>query len=80
MTRTPAATPRNLRVEYWKLNNNYMHMKTLKTKNGYSSPECREMIIIPQARVLDGSNNMPSGGTLDEFERYDEDSNNPYFG
>lgn len=56
-----------------------MHMKTLKTKTGYSSPECLEMIIIPQARVLEGSN-QPSRGTLDAFDRYDEDSNNPYFG
>lgn len=70
--------PKRLRAEYWKLNNNHMHMKTLKTKTGYSSPECLEMIIIPQARVLEGSN-QPSRGTLDAFEKYD-DSTNPYFG
>lgn len=54
-------------------------MKTQKTMLDYSSPECLEMIIIPQARVLEGSNNRPSGGTLDAFKRYDEESY-PYFG
>ena len=55
-----------------------MHMKTNETKTGYSSPECLEMIIIPQARVLEGSNNKPSQGTLDAFEKYDDST--PYFG
>lgn len=70
--------PKSLRAEYWKLNNNHMHMKTNETKTGYSSPECLEMIIIPQARVLEGSNNKPSQGTLDAFEKYDDST--PYFG
>lgn len=52
-----------------------MTKKTLKS--GYSSPECREVNISPQAQLLQVISNPAV--TLDAFGIYD-DTTDPYFG
>ena len=46
-------------------------------KLGYSSPECREVSISPQAQLLQVISNPAV--TLDAFGIYD-DTTDPYFG
>ena len=48
-----------------------------QNKLGYSSPECREVSISPQAQLLQVISNPAV--TLDAFDIYD-DKTDPYFG
>lgn len=50
---------------------------TKQNKLGYSSPECREVSISPQAQLLQIISNPAV--TLDAFDIYD-DTTDPYFG
>ena len=52
--------------------------KTLK-KTDYESPRCEQIIISPQAHLLQAVSNSINPATLDAFGIY-EDNVDPYFG
>ena len=49
--------------------------KTVTKKKGYTKPECEEIFISPESRILV----LSDPAILDAFDVYD-DSSDPYFG